>query len=184
MNWAGINNAVISTHWGPLSFHAYAFLFAQFLLVILYTVYWKLIDFIYNYISQGSNSLWQFFLPWLKSWAITHKYTGPKLTSFYDSDMECYMHVLTVPVPEKPHLLCLSLIFLQWHNCSLPNMHLWVPEQQYSARELYRVSTFSQINNSGCLSLLLSFKLNFIPLDLILQWRHATFGFSCLKFKE
>lgn len=94
--------------------------------------------------------------------------------------MECYMHIFTIPVSENPHLLCLALIFLQWHNCTLPNMHLWLPEQHYSARELCRVSSCSQVNITFCLSLLLSLELNIFIYTLLFNFKF----FSILVYRE
>ncbi|GMP72649.1 hypothetical protein CsSME_00030598 [Camellia sinensis var. sinensis] len=40
---------------------------------------------------------------------------------------------LKAPGPENSYLLCFTLILLQQHNCTLPDMHLWLSKQQYSA---------------------------------------------------
>jgi len=44
-----------------------------------------------------------------------------------DSDMECDLHLLTVPGKEKSFLLCLLVDFLQWHHHPLPYvlLRLW-----------------------------------------------------------
>lgn len=80
------------------------------------------------------------------------------------------MHIFTVLGSEDPHLLRLAFVFLQQHNCTLPNMHLWVPEQHYPARELRRVSSISQIDIIFCLSLL-GLELNIFVYNLLFNFK-------------
>ena len=67
-----------------------------------------------------------------KIWILT-------LTQFYGSDVECYVHVFTIPGSENSYLLCFALILLQQHNSTLPDMLLWLPKKHHSARKLRRL---------------------------------------------
>jgi len=58
---------------------------------------------------------------------------------FYDSDMECYLHLFSIPGSKDTNLLCFTLILLQWHNSRLPNLHLWLPKQNTTG-QLCKVS--------------------------------------------
>lgn len=77
------------------------------------------------------------------------------------------MHVFTIPCREKSYLLCFTLLLLQRHDSSLPYVHLWLPEQRYSPRELRKVCSLTTFFNLFFLTTLDSFFCRFFPALLL-----------------
>ncbi|KAK8959097.1 COBRA-like protein 4 [Platanthera guangdongensis] len=69
--------------------------------------------------------------------AVHHiSYSRPSPENPSAHDLECDLHLLTVPSIKEPNLLCFTVILLQHHNHSLPQVCLWLPQQQQQQRRL------------------------------------------------